>query len=44
MKYGRQFDVHSYTTVLPATEQGIRRYLLSGLIRKASAPSWPNGW
>jgi exodeoxyribonuclease V alpha subunit len=32
-KYGRQFDVHSYTTVLPATEQGIRRYLGSGLIR-----------
>ena len=22
-KYGRQFEVHSYTTVLPATEQGI---------------------
>ena len=33
MKYGRQFDVHSYTTVLPATEQGIRRYLESGLIK-----------
>jgi exodeoxyribonuclease V alpha subunit len=33
IKYGRQFDVHSYTTVLPATEQGIRRYLGSGLIR-----------
>jgi exodeoxyribonuclease V alpha subunit len=33
MKYGRQFDVHSYTTVLPATEQGIRRYLGSGLIK-----------
>src|SRR5579862_8456812 len=33
VKYGRQFDVHSYTTVLPATEQGIRRYLGSGLIR-----------
>lgn len=31
--YGRQFEVHSYTTVLPATEQGIRRYLGSGLIR-----------
>ena len=26
MKYGRQFDVRSYTTVLPVTEQGIRRY------------------
>jgi exodeoxyribonuclease V alpha subunit len=30
--YGRQFQVHSYTTVLPATIQGIRRYLGSGLI------------
>ena len=26
-KYGRQFQVHSYTTVLPATIQGIHRYL-----------------
>ena len=33
MKYGRQFDVCSYTTVLPATEQGVRRYLGSGLIK-----------
>jgi exodeoxyribonuclease V alpha subunit len=32
-KYGRQFEVHSYTTLLPATEQGIRRYLGSGLIK-----------
>ena len=32
-KYGRQFQVHSYATVLPATVQGIRRYLGSGLIR-----------
>jgi len=32
-KYGRQFDVHSYTTVLPATIQGIRRYLGSGMIK-----------
>ena len=32
-KYGRQFEVHSYTTVLPATVQGIRRYLGSGLIK-----------
>jgi hypothetical protein len=31
--YGRQFQVHSYTTVLPATIQGIRRYLGSGLIK-----------
>src|SRR5246500_18581 len=36
-KYGRQFDVHSYTTVLPATEQGIRRYLGSGLIKGIGA-------
>jgi exodeoxyribonuclease V alpha subunit len=33
VRYGRQFEVHSYTTVLPATEQGIRRYLGSGLIK-----------
>jgi exodeoxyribonuclease V alpha subunit len=33
LKYGRQFEVWSYTTVLPATEQGIRRYLGSGLIK-----------
>jgi exodeoxyribonuclease V alpha subunit len=33
VKFGRQFEVHSYTTVLPATEQGIRRYLGSGLIK-----------
>ena len=32
-KYGRQFDVQSYSTVLPATTQGIRRYLGSGLIK-----------
>jgi len=32
-KYGRQFEVWSYATVLPATEQGIRRYLGSGLIK-----------
>lgn len=32
-KYGRQFQVHSCTTVLPATIQGIRRYLGSGLIK-----------
>jgi len=33
VKYGRQFEAFSYTTVLPATEQGIRRYLGSGMIR-----------
>jgi exodeoxyribonuclease V alpha subunit len=32
-KYGKQFEVHSFTTVLPATIQGIRRYLGSGLIK-----------
>jgi exodeoxyribonuclease V alpha subunit len=32
-QYGRQFEVESYGTVLPATIQGIRRYLGSGLIK-----------
>ena len=32
-KYGKQFEVHAYTTVLPATVQGIQRYLGSGLIK-----------
>jgi exodeoxyribonuclease V alpha subunit len=32
-RYGKQFEVHSYTTVLPATVQGIQRYLGSGLIK-----------
>jgi exodeoxyribonuclease V alpha subunit len=32
-RYGRQFQVQSYTTVLPATVQGIRRYLGSGMIK-----------
>jgi exodeoxyribonuclease V alpha subunit len=32
-RYGRQFEVRSYTTVLPATIQGIQRYLGSGLIK-----------
>lgn len=32
-KYGRQFEVRSYRTVLPATVQGIERYLGSGLIK-----------
>jgi exodeoxyribonuclease V alpha subunit len=32
-QYGRQFEVASYTTVLPATLQGVRRYLGSGLIK-----------
>src|SRR5919204_865557 len=32
-QYGRQFEVHNYTTVLPATVQGLRCYLGSGLIK-----------
>jgi exodeoxyribonuclease V alpha subunit len=32
-QHGRQFQVEDYTTVLPATVQGIRRYLGSGLIK-----------
>ncbi|MFT7841398.1 ATP-dependent RecD-like DNA helicase [Saccharothrix sp. BKS2] len=32
-QYGKQFVVEDYTTVLPATIQGIRRYLGSGLIK-----------
>jgi exodeoxyribonuclease V alpha subunit len=32
-QYGKQFHVENYTTVLPATVQGIRRYLGSGLVK-----------
>ncbi|MGC4946354.1 ATP-dependent RecD-like DNA helicase [Streptomyces sp. DT224] len=32
-QYGKQFHVENYRTVLPATIQGIRRYLGSGLIK-----------
>ncbi|GAA0620486.1 ATP-dependent RecD-like DNA helicase [Kutzneria viridogrisea] len=32
-QYGKQFMVDSYSTVLPATVQGIQRYLGSGLIK-----------
>ncbi|GHD99170.1 SF1B family DNA helicase RecD2 [Streptomyces alanosinicus] len=32
-QYGKQFLVENYTTVLPATVQGIRRYLGSGLVK-----------
>ncbi|MFC4560521.1 AAA family ATPase [Nocardiopsis mangrovi] len=32
-QYGRQFIVEDYTTVLPATVQGVRRYLGSGLVK-----------
>ncbi|GAA1272670.1 ATP-dependent RecD-like DNA helicase [Kitasatospora nipponensis] len=32
-QYGKQFTVENYTTVLPATVQGIQRYLGSGLIK-----------
>jgi len=32
-RYGRQFRVERYQTVLPATVEGIRKYLGSGLVR-----------
>ncbi len=32
-KFGRQFKVHSYRTVVPSTVNGIRNYLGSGLIK-----------
>ncbi|WP_233520204.1 ATP-dependent RecD-like DNA helicase [Prauserella sp. PE36] len=32
-QYGKQFHVEDYRTVLPATVQGIRRYLGSGLVK-----------
>ncbi|MGH2544410.1 MAG: helix-hairpin-helix domain-containing protein, partial [Ardenticatenaceae bacterium] len=32
-EYGRQFDVEHYTVQLPATIEGIRKYLGSGLIK-----------
>ncbi|MEX5633047.1 ATP-dependent RecD-like DNA helicase [Parafrankia sp. FMc2] len=32
-QYGRQFQVEDYTTVLPASIQGIQRYLGSGLVK-----------
>ena len=32
-EYGRQFKMHSYATVLPATAAGIQKYLGSGLIK-----------
>ena len=32
-QYGRQFKISSYQTVVPATVQGIRKYLGSGLIK-----------
>src|SRR6185436_9366069 len=31
-KYGRQFRISSYATMMPATVKGIERYLSSGLI------------
>src|SRR3954452_2678186 len=48
-RYGRQFEVESYTTVLPATIQGIERYLGSGLIkgigpRTAAGLSGTSAW
>ncbi len=32
-QYGRQFSVHRYRTVLPATAEGIAKYLGSGLVK-----------
>ena len=32
-QYGRQFEVHDYTVHYPATVEGIRKYLGSGLVR-----------
>ncbi|MBN1642111.1 MAG: ATP-dependent RecD-like DNA helicase [Anaerolineae bacterium] len=32
-QYGQQFKVHRYRTILPATADGIRRYLGSGMIK-----------
>ncbi|MCX8129068.1 MAG: ATP-dependent RecD-like DNA helicase [Clostridia bacterium] len=32
-KYGKQFNVHSYTEMVPATVAGIEKYLGSGLIK-----------
>ena len=32
-RYGRQFQVERYTTMLPATAAGIEKYLGSGLIK-----------
>jgi exodeoxyribonuclease V alpha subunit len=32
-QYGRQFSIEHYSTVLPATIQGIKKYLGSGLIK-----------
>jgi exodeoxyribonuclease V alpha subunit len=35
-RYGRQFEVRSYATVLPATIQGIQRYLGLALLRASA--------
>lgn len=32
-QYGRQFDIHTFSIELPATIEGIRKYLGSGLIK-----------
>ncbi|MCJ7626690.1 MAG: ATP-dependent RecD-like DNA helicase, partial [Anaerolineaceae bacterium] len=32
-QYGRQFEVHRYTVKLPASVEGIRKYLGSGLVK-----------
>ena len=33
LRFGRQFKVHEYTTKIPATVYGIRKYLGSGMIK-----------
>lgn len=33
-KYGKQFRLHSYTRIQPATKKGIEKYLGSGIIEK----------
>ena len=41
-RYGQQFKIASYEVVLPATIDGIRKYLESGII-KGIGPQWPTG-
>ncbi|MBC7189599.1 ATP-dependent RecD-like DNA helicase, partial [Candidatus Aerophobetes bacterium] len=33
-RYGKQFKFHTYTKIEPATEEGIEKYLASGIIEK----------
>jgi exodeoxyribonuclease V alpha subunit len=41
-RHGWQFQATDYRTALPATVQGMKRYLGSGLV-KGIGPSWPAG-